>query len=390
MYSMTSENAPTKRDATSPAGTSVLPAGYAEMLATLKAEVRNAQARAHRVVNTELLRLYWTIGRTILGQQAAEGWGTKVIERLADDLRAEFPQMKGFSRTNLEYMRRYAAAHPPQPTDATAGTAIPPQRVGELPWGHERALLDKVEDQPTRNWYASKAADLGWSRAVLVHQIDTKLHRRAGAAPSNFADRLPSPDSDLAQQLAKDPYVFDFLGLTTQAAERELEQAMMDRLQHVLLELGRGFAFVGRQVHLDLDGDDFYIDLLFFHVEQLRYIVVELKVGDFKPEFAGKLNFYIAAVDDLYKLPQHAPTVGLLLCAGRNERVVRYALAGSTSPMAIAGYTYETLPEAERALLPADVDVLHAVEQPVQVGPRQVPFEEYLAEQLTDEASDSE
>ena len=357
-----------------PSGAPALPAGYAEVLTELKAQVRDARIRAQRVVNTELLSLYWTIGRTILDQQAAEGWGTKVIGRLADDLRAEFPTMTGLSRSNLKYMRQFAQAWP---------TGIGQQAVGQLPWGHVTVLLGKLEDQPTRDWYAARAVEHGWTRNVLAHQVASALHQRSGAAPSNFAHTLPAPDSDLVQQIAKDPYVFDFLGLTEAVAERDLEQAMMDRIQDVLMEFGRGFAFMGRQVHLDVDGDDYYIDLLFFHTEQLRYVVVELKVGDFKPEFAGKLNFYIAAVDDLIRLPQHAPTVGFLLCAGRNERVVRYSLAGSTSPMAVAGYTYDTLPAPERALLPADVEVVHAVEQPVQVGPRQMSFDEYLAGWMT-------
>jgi predicted nuclease of restriction endonuclease-like (RecB) superfamily len=244
-------------------------------------------------------------------------------------------------------------------------------------------LLDKLDDHGDRDWYAAQAVEHGWSRNVLVHQIASGLRQRAGAAPSNFAHTLPAPDSELVQKLAKDPYVFDFLGLSEKVAERDLEQAMMDRLQDVLFELGHGFAFVGRQYRLDIDGDDYIIDLLFFHIEQARYVVVELKVDDFKPEYAGKLNFYIAAVDDLMRRPEHRPTVGLLFCAGRNERVVRYALAGATNPMAVPTYTYETLPAPERALLPADTDVINAVEQPVQVGPRQMSFDEYLAGWMT-------
>jgi len=353
---------------------SELPAGYGQVLSRLKAEVRDARTRAQRVVNTGLLRLYWTIGRTILDQQAAEGWGAKVIDRLAKDLRLEFPDMTGLSRSNLEYMRRFAASY--------AGEAFPQQLVGELPWGHITTLLDKTQDVSTRDWYAAAAVEHGWSRNVLLNQIKNQTHARIGAAPSNFASRLPAPDSELAQQLAKDPYVFDFLGITEQVAERDLEQAMIDRLQQVMMELGHGFAFVGRQVHLDVDGDDFYIDLLFFHVEQLRYVVVELKVGTFRPEFAGKLGFYIAAVDDMYRKPQHAPTVGLLLCASRNERVVHYALAGATNPMAVAGYTYESLPETERALLPSAADVIEAVEQPLTVGMRQMTLEEAFADYI--------
>lgn len=364
---------PMDKDVKQPTGAgAALPAGYAQVLNQIKDEVRSARVRAQRVVNTELLRLYWTIGRTILDQQAAEGWGAKVIDRLAEDLRREFPDMTGLSRSNLHYMRQFA--------DVWDAEDFVQQPVGQLPWGHVTVLLGKVDDLATRNWYAAAAVEHGWSRNVLLNQIKNRTHARLGAAPSNFESRLPAPDSELAQQMAKDPYVFDFLGLTGQVAERDLEQAMMDRLQQVLLELGHGFAFVGRQVRLDVDGDEFYIDLLFFHVEQLRYVVVELKLGDFEPEFAGKLNFYIAAVDDLHRKPQHAPTVGILLCAGRNDRVVRYALAGATNPMAVASYTYESLPEAERTLLPSADAVIEAVERPLTVGSRQMTLDEAFAD----------
>jgi nuclease YhcG-like protein len=198
------------------------------------------------------------------------------------------------------------------------------------------------------------------------------------AAPSNFADRLPAADSDLARALAKDPYVFDFFGLTGQVAERELEQALMDRLQDTLMELGRGFAFVGRQVPLDVDGDEFFVDLLFFHVEQLRYVVVELKVGKFAPEYAGKLGFYVSVVDDLIAKPQHNPTVGLLLCADRNERVVRYSLGNTAQPMAVSTYTYDTLPPAEQRALPAADEVAAALDTPVQVHGHQLSLAEYI------------
>jgi predicted nuclease of restriction endonuclease-like (RecB) superfamily len=336
----------------------LLPAGYGPLLAKLKAAVRNAQLRAHRVVNTEMLSLYWTIGRTILDQQAAEGWGTGVINRLADDLRAEFPDMRGLGRSNIHYMRAMAEAWPRE--------AIVQQAVGQLPWGHVTVLLDKLDDRNERDWYAARAAEQGWSRNVLLNQIISRLHQRSGAAPSNFGTRLPAADSELAQQLTKDPYVFDFLGLAASAAERDVEQALTDRLQKTLLELGRGFAFVGRQVHFDVDGDDFYVDLLLFHVEQMRYVVIELKIGRFKPDYAGQLGFYIALVDDELRRPdRHVPTVGILLCAGRNESVVRYALGGAVSPMAVVDYTYDTLPAAERNALPTAADIAGVLDSPL-------------------------
>lgn len=335
-----------------------VPAGYGQLLTTLKAEVRAAQVRAHRVVNTELLRLYWTIGKAILDQQTAEGWGTRVIDRLAEDLRAEFPDMRGLSRSNMKYMRQMAAAW--------SSDSIGQQPVGQLPWGHVTVLLDKLDDQTERDWYAAASAEHGWSRNVLLNQIMNQLRRRTGAAPSNFAGRLPAADSELAQQLTKDPYVFDFLSLTDRVAERDVEQALMDRLQQTLLEFGRGFSLVGRQVHVDVDGADFYVDLLLFHAPQVRYVVVELKIGRFKPDYAGQLGFYVALVDDQLRHPdRHAPTVGILLCAGRNDRVVRYSLGGAASPMAVADYTYDTLPAAERSALPTAEDLAAVLDSPL-------------------------
>lgn len=231
------------------------PDGYGEILDRLKDQVRAAQLRAHRVVNTELLSLYWTIGKTILERQAAEGWGTRVINRLADDLRAEFPAMRGFSGRNLQYMASAARAWP---------DPIAQQPAAQLPWGHIMVLLDRLDNQAERDWYAATAAEHGWSRDVLRNQIKNQLHQREGAAPSNFPARLPPADSDLAQQLTRDPYVFDFLDITATTNERALEQGLIDSLQRTLSEFGRGFSFVGRQVHFDVDSQDFYIDLLFF------------------------------------------------------------------------------------------------------------------------------
>ncbi len=314
----------------------VEPAEYGELLARLKAEVRTAHLRAHRTVNTELLALYWTIGQAILDRQTGEGWGTRVIRRLADDLRAEFPQMRGLSGRNLQYMATAARAWP---------GPIAQQAVAQLPWGHITVLLDRLDDQAERDWYAAAAAANGWSRNVLLNQIKSQLRQRDGAAPSNFPARLTPEDSDLAQELTRDPYVFDFLGITAASTERDLEQGLIDSLQQTLSAFGRGFSFVGRQVHFDVDGKDFYIDLLFFHTEQVRYVVVELKIGPFEPQFTGQLGFYVSLVDDQLRRPErHAPTVGILLCAERNDRVVRYALASAAHPIAIADYTFAPAP----------------------------------------------
>lgn len=332
-----------------------LPQGYSDALRSIKQQVQDSRRAAQRVVNTELVHLYWRIGQTILDQQEERPWGSGVVGHLADDLRSEFPDARGFSRRNLLYMRSFADAWP-------ALDPKVPQAVALLPWGHIRLLLDKVEEQSERSWYAAAAAEHGWSRNVLQHQIANKLIHREGAAPSNFATHLEKPDSDLARQLAKDPYVFDFLGLGAEADEPRLEQALMDRMVEVLRELGTGWAFVDRQRHVEVDDQDFYIDLLFFHVEQLRYIVIELKSGPFKPEHVGQLGFYVNVVDDLIRKDQHAPTVGILLVADKSEAVVRYALGGATQPMAVSSYTYETLPEDEKAALPAEDKLAHALE----------------------------
>ncbi|MDF2444014.1 MAG: hypothetical protein JWR01_2217 [Subtercola sp.] len=330
-----------------------LPADYPELLSSLREQILSARLRTQRVVNTALIDLYWYIGHTILERQERDGWGSGVIGRLAEDLRVEFPQMTGLSRSNLHYMRGMAAAWPER-------TAIVQQPVGQLPWGHITVLLDRLEVQAARDWYASEAVAHGWSRNVLLNQIKNRTLERSGSAPSNFESKLPKPDSELAQQIAKDPYVFDFLGLGDEVAERQLEQALTDRMVDTLRELGQGFAFVGRQVHFDVGGDDFYLDLLFFHVEQLRYVVIELKTGKFEPGFTGQLGFYVALVDDRLRREAHEPTVGILVCGSRNDHTVRYSLGRSDSPMAVATYAYEGLPPEEQAALP-DADALASI-----------------------------
>lgn len=260
--------------------------------------------------------------------------------------------MKGISRTSLFYMRKLA--------DSWPESSIVQQPAGQLPWGHLMVLLDRIYDQADRDWYAARADESGWSRKVLEHHIATDLRSRIGSGPSNFTEQLASDDSDLAREIVKDPYVFDFLDLADRQAERNIEQALMDRLQDTLLEFGRGSAFFGRQVRFDIDGDESFVDLLLFTVEQSRYVAVELKVGRFRHEYAGQLGFYVAMVDDELRRPAlPAPTVGILLGAGRNERVVRYALRAAAAPMAVATYTYDSLPADERTSLP-DVEALSA------------------------------
>ncbi|WAP53116.1 PDDEXK nuclease domain-containing protein [Arthrobacter sp. ATA002] len=331
-----------------------LPEDYTGLLESLKDRVRQTRMRAQRTVNTELIGLYWGIGREVLTRQDRQGWGSGVIRRLAEDLRAAFPEMTGFSQRNLQYMRTMVEAW-------GSGVNVP-QAVAQLPWGHIRTILDKAESPQSRDWYAAAALEYGWSRNVLLNMMMNRSMERTGTAPSNFTRQLASPDSELAQQVAKDPYAFEFLGLSGEVAERDLEQALMDRIVEMLRELGPGFAFVGRQVHFEVAGDDFYIDLLFFHVEQLRYFVIELKTGKFQPEHAGKLNFYVALVDDQLRREAHAPTVGILICGSKNEHTVRYALGRTTSPMAVAAYTYEQLPAADQRLVPAEDQLTAALD----------------------------
>lgn len=325
--------------------TEILPSGYAQTLALIIERAHEARLTLQRKANTEVIALWWYIGHVLIERQKTEPWGSGVLTRLASDLRAQFPSMKGFSESNLRYARRLAEAWPSE-------DAIRQQPVGELPWSHTIQLLDKLDDQSLRDWYAAQDASNGWSRAVLQHQIATRLHERVAAAPSNFASALASGDSELAQQLTKDPYTLDFLAIDSDASERMLEERLTLRVVETLRELGAGFSFVGRQVHFDVDGDDFYVDLLFFNWQQVRFVVVELKTSKFDPRDAGQLGFYVALVDARMRIPElHAPTVGILLVADKNETVVKYSLAGSRQPVAVSRYE---LSAADQAALPAE------------------------------------
>lgn len=327
-----------------------VPPGYGDLLADLEDRVRRTQFRAARAANTEVLTLSWSIGRDILDRQRTAGWGGKVVDRLAADLKREFPGQRGWSRTNLMYMRSFAEAWP----------AIVQQPVGQLPWGHVTVLLDRLGTREDRDWYAARSVAEGWSRALLEHHVAAVLRTAVGAAPTNFAAALDPADSDLARGLVKDPYVFEHLGMVGTRRERDAEQALMDRLQDTLTELGRGMALVGRQLHLPIGGGaEFVLDLLLFHVEQLRYVVVELKVGDFAPAHLGQLGAYVAAVDGELRDPElHRPTIGLLLCTGKSATAVHYALTSTAAPVAVADY--RGLPDDVRAALPS-ADELQAV-----------------------------
>lgn len=330
----------------SPAGLILPPEGYADWLADLKNRIHTAQQRATLAVNRELVLLYWQIGRDILARQAAQGWGAKVIERLALDLRSAFPEMKGFSPRNLKYMRAFAEAWPED--------VIVQQAAAQLPWGHNLVLLDRLTTAEERIWYAARAIEHNWSRNILNIQIETRLRERSGTAVTNFEASLPKPQSDLARESLKDPYRFDFLGLTDEAQEREIEHALVKHVTDFLLELGAGFAFVGRQVLLDVGGDEFFIDLLFYHLKLRCYVVIELKGGKFKPEHLGQLSFYLTAVDAQIKHPQDGPTIGLLLCKSKNKVVAEYALRNTAQPLGVAEYKLlESLPVELQTSLPS-------------------------------------
>jgi predicted nuclease of restriction endonuclease-like (RecB) superfamily len=329
-----------------PASLAAVPAGYADWLAELKTRIHTAQQRATLAANRELVGLYWRIGRDILERQAEQGWGAKVIERLAHDLRAAFPEMKGFSRANLMYMRAFVEAWP----DA----AIVQQAVGQLPWGHNLVLLTRLKDPAARLAYAQRAIQHGWSRNTLNIHIETRLLEREGKAVTNFGERLPAAQSDLARESLKDPYHLDFLGMGQEADERAIESAIVQHITRFLLELGAGFAYVGRQVHIEVGGDDFFLDLLFYHLKLHCYVVVELKAGAFKPEHTGQLGFYLAAVDSQMKSEHDNPTIGLLLCKSQNRVVAEYALRDMHKPIGVAEYQLvAALPAELRTSLPS-------------------------------------
>jgi predicted nuclease of restriction endonuclease-like (RecB) superfamily len=319
-----------------------MPEAYPVLLSGIKAIVVRERLKAVMSANAALVLMYWEIGRAILERQQTEGWGARVIDRLSHDLKAAFPDMSGFSPRNLQYMRKFAEAWPDR--------AIVQRTVAQLPWRSNLTLLDKLKDPAIRFWYAQKALELGMGKDMLSIQIETRLYERQGKAINNFQVALPPSDSDMAAQVFKDPYLFDFLGTADPRREAELEQKLIDHIQQFLLELGQGFAFVGRQVHLEVGDDDFYLDLLFYHLRLRCYVLIELKAGKFEPGHVSKLNMYLNAVDDLLRHPDDKPSIGLLLVRDKNQTVVEYSLAGFTKPIGVAQW--------ERRLtqaLPADL-----------------------------------
>jgi predicted nuclease of restriction endonuclease-like (RecB) superfamily len=320
--------------------------GYDIVLKGLKEKIQNARMKAILAVNHELIYLYWEIGKQILVQEQEKGWGAKVVDQLAVDLRKAFPEIKGFSARNLRYMKAFADAYP--------DSAILQAGPAKLTWYHNCTLLDKIKIDEERQWYAVETIKNGWTRDVLVHQIESGLYKRQGAAITNFGTTLPKPQSELAHQILKDPYNFEFLNLSQESLERDLEQALLGKLKDFLLELGSGFAFVGSQYHLEVGGQDFFLDLLFYHYKMRCFVVVDLKITEFKPEYAGKMGFYLSVVDDLLRHPDDQPTIGLILCKTKNSVIAEYTLRSNQSPMGVSEYKLaEQLPEQVRTILPA-------------------------------------
>jgi predicted nuclease of restriction endonuclease-like (RecB) superfamily len=329
-----------------------LPKDYAVLLGELKQRIAGERLRVVLSANAAMVLLYWDIGQAILQRQAKEGWGAKVIDRLSGDLRQSFPDMKGLSPRNLKYMRAFAETWPDR--------AIVQRVIAQLPWRQNIALLEKLRTPEERLWYARKTVEQGWSQSILCLQIEGGAHERQGKAVSNFPVVLPPADSDLAAQVFKDPYLFDFLGTADPRREREVEQALMDHIQRFLLELGAGFAFMGSQVHLEVDSQDFYLDLLFYHVKLRRHVVVELKAVPFDPAFVGQLNLYLSAVDDLLRQPDDKPTIGLLLCRSKSRLVVEYALRDLKKPIGVASWEtklVKSLPKDLKGSLPSIAEI---------------------------------
>ncbi|MGY2894327.1 PDDEXK nuclease domain-containing protein [Deinococcus sp. UYEF24] len=323
-----------------------LPPGYDGFLKGLKERIGAAQTRAALAVSRELLELYWHIGRDLEAAIIEQVWGAKVLERVARDLQASLPGMEGFSKRNFERMRAFHQAYPDSGQFAA-------QAVSQLPWVHNVVLLQKLKDPDARLWCAQAAFEQGWSRNILEMQIDSCLIERQGKAVTNFSRTLPPPQSDLAEQLLKDPYNFDFLTLVQGAKERELEHGLLKHLQKFMLELDVGFAFVGSQRHLEVNSKDYYLDLLFYHYKLRCFVVIDLKMTEFRPEYAGKMNFYLSAVDDLLRSRGDAPSIGLILCKGRDRSDVEYALRGMTQPLGVSSFELtEALPESLEGSLP--------------------------------------
>lgn len=331
--------------------------GYFHLRDSIVAQIKENRVRLVLQANAGMIMLYWNIGHEILHRQEAEGWGARVIDRLSQDLQEAFPDMKGFSARNLKYMRKLA--------EVWTDTSIVQQVVAQIPWRSNRLLLDQISDNETRLWYAQRLIENGWSSNVLQSMVESRLIERQGQTVNNFPASLPPIDSDVATQIFKDPYLFDFFGTDTPRREIEVERALTEHIEKFLLELGQGFAFVGRQVHLELGGDDFYLDLLFYHLALRCYVVIELKACEFDPGFISKLNMYQNVVNDVLRHPDDKPTIGLLLVKGKNKTVVEYSLAGFQNPIGVADWQERLareLPEDLKSSLPTIEEIERELE----------------------------
>lgn len=328
---------------------------YLKIVETIKSEIKGAQYRAVLNVNCELIMLYYNIGRII---NEHKSWGNKFIDNLARDIRISLPNVKGYSVRNLKYMAKFALTYSDKEFVQTVSA--------QIPWSHNVAILDKVKESEQREWYIKKTAENGWSHSVLVHQIESKLYERQAAATkiSNFESRLSQEQSELALQTMKDPYIFDFIPFNEEMVERDIERELVKEMTKLLLELGTGFAFLGNQYHLNVGGDDFYIDLLFYNLNLRCYVVIELKTGEFKPEYAGQLNFYLSAVDGILKSNEDNPSIGLLLCKSKNDLVAEYALKDISKPIGVSEYRITNeLPESLSKQLPSIDDIRKRIGQ---------------------------
>lgn len=320
---------------------------YLSFIDNIKNEIKKQRLSVVLSANASMICLYWNIGKAILNKQAEEGWGSKVIDRISKDINDAFPDMSGFSPRNIKYMRKFA--------EVWNDYEIMQRTAAQIPWRSNILLMDKLSNQDERVWYAQKTLENGWSRDVLALQIESRLIERSGKSVNNFPIALPPADSDMADQIFKDPYLFDFLGTDVPRREVEIERKLTEHIQQFLLELGQGFAFVGRQVHLEVGGQDFYLDLLFYHLKLRCYVVIELKACDFEPGFISQLNMYQNVVNDVLRHPDDKPTIGLLLVKGKNKTVVEYSLAGYQNPIGVAQWQEQItkqLPEDLRSSLP--------------------------------------
>ncbi len=326
---------------------------YLETIESVKQEIAKARYKATASVNKELIILYYNIGKIINTHKA---WGNKFIDSLATDIAIEFPNAKGYSVRNLKYMAKFAETYPDEQFVQTVSA--------QIPWSHNIAIMEKVKDEDIRLWYTEKAIENGWSHSVLIHQIESGLYERQAIAGkvTNFEKLLPSSQSELAVQTMNDPYIFDFIPFKEDMMEKDIENALVQDVTNLLLELGTGFAFVGNQYHLNIAGDDFYIDLLFYNINLHCYVVIELKTGEFKPEYAGKLNFYLSAVDDIVKTEQDNPSIGLLLCKSKNDVVAEYSLRDMSKQIGVSEYKITSqLPEMLEKQLPSVEDIQNRI-----------------------------